>query len=74
MSTLTVFGFTAVFCMMLFDTLEKQHYWWTLAFAAACFAGSIYAVLTKSWPFAIVECFWGFMKLYHFHTDPRRKS
>ena len=73
MSGLTLFGFAAVFCMMAFDTLEKRHYWWTLGFAAACFCGSAYAVLTHSWPFAIVEAFWGLMKLWHFHTDPRRK-
>ena len=73
MSALTVFGFIAVFTMMAADTLEKRHYRWTLVFAAACFAGSLYAVLTKSWPFAIVEAFWGMMKLVHFYTDERRK-
>lgn len=68
---LTAFGFAAVFCMMAFDTLEDRHPFWTLAFAVACFAGSVYAVLTQSWPFALVEAFWGCMKLWRYYVRVR---
>jgi hypothetical protein len=39
---LAVFGATSVTMMMLCYALESRHRAWTFAFAAACFASSIY--------------------------------
>jgi hypothetical protein len=62
----TIFGFAAVLFMMIFNTLEDRHRYWALAFALSCFACATYAVMTKSWPFALVESVWGGLKLYKY--------
>jgi hypothetical protein len=60
---LTVFGATSVTMMMVFYALESRHRVWTFAFAAACFASSIYGWRAGTWPFGLVEAIWGVIAL-----------
>jgi len=60
---LTIFGATAVTVMMLCYAYEAQHRAFTLAFACACFASSIYGWLAGTWPFGVVEAIWGIIAL-----------
>jgi hypothetical protein len=56
--TLTLYGAAAVGLMMLFYALEDRARWYTLAFAGACVAASVYGFLAGTWPFGIVEAVW----------------
>jgi len=58
MDRLTAFGLVAVTAMLLTYALEERSPWYTLAFAAACLAGSIYGFLQGAWPFGVVEAVW----------------
>ncbi|MBI3568105.1 MAG: hypothetical protein HY084_07890 [Gemmatimonadetes bacterium] len=44
--------------MVVTYALERRSTGYVLAFAAACAAASVYAVLIRSWPFASVEAIW----------------
>lgn len=58
MSTLTLFGACAVTVMLVAYTLEKRSPWWTLLFAVACAASSLYGWLSGTWPFGVIEGIW----------------
>ena len=55
---LTIYGFASVTGMMVFYALEPRSRHFTLAFAGACLAASIYGLLAGTWPFAVVEAVW----------------
>lgn len=58
MDALSLFGLLAVTAMLLCYALEERSPWFTLAFAAACAAGSAYGFLQGAWPFGLVEAVW----------------
>ncbi|MCC6920908.1 MAG: hypothetical protein IT548_17050 [Alphaproteobacteria bacterium] len=58
MGGLTWFGLAAVSAMLLTYALEERSPYFTLAFAAACLAGSAYGFLQGAWPFGLVEAIW----------------
>jgi hypothetical protein len=58
-----VFGFLAVAAMVTMYALEHRSSGYVLAFAVACAAASLYAVLIRSWPFAAVEAVWAAIAL-----------
>jgi hypothetical protein len=60
---LSAFGAIAVTLMMICYALESRNKAWTFAFAAACFASSIYGWLAGTWPFGVVEAIWGVIAL-----------
>jgi hypothetical protein len=55
---LTLYGLLAVGAMMLFYALEGRSTAYTLAFAGACIASSVYGFLSGTWPFGVVEGVW----------------
>jgi len=57
-SVLTLFGVGAVTAMLVFYALEDRHRTYTLWFAGACLASSVYGFLQGAWPFGIVEAIW----------------
>jgi hypothetical protein len=58
MDGLTLFGLASVTAMVVAYALETRSHWYTLAFAAACLAGSAYGFLQGAWPFGVVEVVW----------------
>jgi len=44
--------------MLILCAVEKRSRWFILAFAGACFLGSLYGLLQGAWPFGIVETIW----------------
>ena len=58
------FGTVAVAMMVLTYALEDRSDKFILAFAGACAAASLYAVLIQSWPFAVVEGIWSGVALW----------
>jgi hypothetical protein len=58
MDGLTLFGLASVTAMVAAYALEDRSHWYTLAFAAACLAGSAYGFLQGAWPFGVVEVVW----------------
>jgi len=58
MDLLTWFGLAAVTAMLVAYALEERSAWFTLAFAGACVAGSVYGFLQGAWPFGVVEAIW----------------
>jgi hypothetical protein len=58
MDALTAYGVAAVTAMLVTYALEDRSPWYTLAFAAACAAGSLYGFLQGAWPFRLVEMVW----------------
>jgi len=69
MSPLTAFGLAAVTAMLICYALERRSRWWTLGFAAACWAGSAYGFLQGAWPFGLVEAIWGVVALIRFRNS-----
>ncbi len=63
MDLLTAFGLVAVIAMLVTYALEQRSYWFTLAFAGACAAGSVYGFLQGAWPFGVVEAIWAVVAL-----------
>ena len=59
MTPLTLFGLVAVTAMLVCYALEPRSPWFILAFAAACWLGSVYGFLQGAWPFGVVEAIWG---------------
>ena len=66
MDRLTLFGFFAVTAMLVTYALEQRSRWYILAFAGACWLGSIYGFLQGAWPFGLVEAIWGLVALRRF--------
>ena len=65
--SLTVFGLVAVTAMVVSYALEACSHWYVLAFAVACAAASTYAILIRSWPFAVVEGIWCVIAVQRWH-------
>ena len=53
-----IFGFLAAGAMVLCYALEARSHGYVLAFAAACAAAALYAMLIGSRPFAALEALW----------------
>lgn len=53
-----VFGAAAVSVMALAYALEDRSPLFVLIFGAACLAASLYGVLVRAWPFAVIEFLW----------------
>ena len=76
--TVEIFGTVAVASMALFYALEERAPRYTLLFAFACLAASLYAVLIRSWPFAVVELLWAgvaarrFVRRRNIHLEDSR--
>ena len=49
-------------CHLTFP-LNRDATWFVLAFAVACWLGSVYGFLQGAWPFGIVELIWGVVAL-----------
>lgn len=60
---LLYFGTASVGLMMLFYAVEERGAVYTLLFALACFASSVYGWLAGTWPFGVVELVWGCIAL-----------
>jgi len=58
MDGLTLFGLFSVMAMLVCYAFADHSPWFTLAFAAACAAGSVYGFLQGAWPFGVVEAVW----------------
>jgi hypothetical protein len=56
---LGLFGLVAVAAMLVCYACERRSPWFILAFAVACWAGSVYGFLQGAWPFGLVEAVWG---------------
>ena len=56
-------GFIAVVAMVTTYALEHRSAGYVLGFAASCAAASFYAILIRSWPFAVVEAVWAVVAL-----------
>lgn len=63
MDALSLFGLGAVTAMLVCYALEERSPWFTLAFSAACGAGSAYGFLQGAWPFGLVEAVWAVVAL-----------
>ena len=70
-SVISIFGFGAVGAMALFYALENRGPAFTLAFAFACVAASIYGFLAGTWPFGIIEALWALLALYRWRERIR---
>lgn len=70
MDLLTSFGLVAVTAMLVTYTLEERSRWYTLAFAGACIAGSIYGFLQGAWPFGLVEAVWALVAVDKWRRRP----
>jgi hypothetical protein len=49
--------------MLVTYALEERSAWYTLGFAGACAAGSVYGFLQGAWPFGVVELIWAAVAL-----------
>jgi hypothetical protein len=58
LDAISLFGLVSVSLMLVFYALEHRSRWYILAFAGACFMGSIYGFLQGAWPFGLVEAVW----------------
>ena len=72
MDGLTLFGLVSVGACLVCYAMERRSNWWTLGFAGACAASSVYGFLQGAWPFGLVEIAWAAISLWRFWTDPRR--
>jgi hypothetical protein len=70
MSGIELFGFAAVTAMVIAYALEDRSPALVLVFAIACLGAAAYAVLIRSWPFAVVELVWSAIA---FHRWRRRR-
>jgi hypothetical protein len=69
---LTAFGLFAVTLMLVTYALEARSPWFVLAFAVACWLGSVYGFLQGAWPFGVVEAIWGAVAFRRWLKNPRR--
>lgn len=60
---LSIFGATAVTCMLVCYALEARSPWFVFAFGLACLWASAYGWLAGTWPFGLVEGLWGLVAL-----------
>ncbi len=70
------FGTIAVSVMAIAYGLEKRSPSFVLVFAAGCAASSLYAVLIRAWPFAVIEFLWAGVALrrwFHQIREPDTK-
>ena len=74
MDGLTLFGLVAVVAMLIFYSLEGRSPVFILAFAVACWMGSVYGFLQGAWPFGMVEGIWGFVALRKWWQRIRSKD
>jgi len=58
MRPLDLFGLAAVGASLVCYALEARGPAWTLGFAAACAASSVYGFAQGAWPFGLVEIVW----------------
>ena len=58
MDALTLYGFISVSAMLLAYALEERGRGWILVFSVACLSAAFYGLLTKTYPFAVVEGIW----------------
>jgi hypothetical protein len=66
---LTLFGLCAVTAMLICYAFERRSPWFTLAFAAACAAGSAYGFLQGAWPFGVVEAIWAAVAVHRWRME-----
>ena len=71
---LTLFGLFAVTAMLVTYALENRSHWFILAFAGACFLGSIYGFLQGAWPFGLVEAIWAIVAIRRWHLIKRKSD
>lgn len=71
MDALTAFGLAAVTAMLVAYALEPRGAVWTLAFAFACVAGSVYGFLQGAWPFGVVEAIWAAVAAWRWNQRRR---
>ncbi len=67
MDALTAFGLASVTAMLTAYALEPRGAIWTLVFAFACAAGSVYGFLQGAWPFGLVEAIWSAVALWRWN-------
>jgi hypothetical protein len=67
MNRLDLFGLVAVGAALICYAFEARHPAWTLAFAAACLAGSAYGFLQGAWPFGLVEIAWAAVAVWRWN-------
>ncbi len=72
MDGLTLFGLVAVTSMVTLYAFESRHHLFTLGFAAACLAASIYGFAAGTWPFGVVEAVWTIIALVKWHRRMRQ--
>jgi len=72
MTALSLFGLFAVTEMLVCYALEARSAWFILAFAVACWLGSLYGFLQGAWPFGVIEAVWGVVAVRRWwYTTPR---
>ena len=64
------FGVVAVSVMAIAYGLESRSPSFVLVFAVACLASSVYAVLIRAWPFAVIEFLWAGVALQRWVVTP----
>jgi hypothetical protein len=67
-----LFGIAAVTVMVLTYALEGRAAGYVFAFAVACAAASVYAVMIRSWPFAFVEAVWAVVAFRRWQRQRKR--
>lgn len=68
LDALSLFGLLAVTAMLVCYALEDRDHRFTLAFAAACLAGSAYGFLQGAWPFGLVEAAWAGVAVHRWRS------
>lgn len=58
MDALTLYGFISVTAMLVAYALEQRGRIWILIFSIACLSAAFYGLLTRTFPFALVEGIW----------------
>ncbi len=71
MTPLTWFGAAAVTAMLVLYWLEPRSPRYSLGFAAACAASSLYGWLAGTWPFGVVEGVWAVLAVVRWRQRTR---
>ncbi len=66
------FGAAAVSVMALAYALEERSPLFVLIFGVACLASSLFAVLIRAWPFAVIEFLWAGLALRRWMVAARK--
>jgi hypothetical protein len=74
MDGVTLFGLAAIVAMVVFYCFEHRSPFFILAFAMACWLGSVYAFLQWPWPFGIVVGIWGFVALWKWWQEVKSNN